>query len=769
MDGVLVREPARPENRLNLARAVAALRRGRLVILFAALVGLAAGLAYALTAPAVYQATALVRVQERPAERQAIDVLRPLIPGGEGEVSTEIEVLRGWSLAADVVDSLNLHVVLQAPRDAARQQLLSDIRAERDAPPFTYRMLRRSPTQLVVENVTAGGQIGVFTPGSVVPLNGAVVTLAPESAGFEEARWEVVPFRDAAESLWNSLSVDRPNRDASLITITYTGKDPLLVGEVPNTLAALFIARRQEALRTEARSTARFLRARIDTIAQQLAGAEEVLRDFREREQVVDIETEAAAQVGQLSQLQAQRNAIDAERAALARLVDQTAAAAPRADVLAPSPYRRLIAFPTLLRNQAASELLRSVAQVEDQRAELLALRTPEDPDVEALTARIRELEAQLGATAMTYLQGLTNQVAALDATLARFGREVGEIPGRQIDLERLQRVPRVLEETYTVLLTRLREAEIAEAVEDATVRLVDPAIVPVRPVAPNRPLIVVAGLMAGLFLGVLIALLREFRDRRIRTPEQLQASTGGEVPVLGLVPHFAAPARPPTDARRRLGADGAEVAILPADLVEPYRSLWARMKLARPDGEGEMFLVTGAAPEDGASTTARNIARLLGRERRVLLIDGDLRGGANGSADGTSPEVGLSDLVAGHATLEQVVVRLHEGKGAALHLLGAGTPVADPGGFASSPELEELLGRLRSLYDAVIIDGPPLTTTLDAAVLGTRMHGILLVVRAGVTDARTVQDALEQLRLARASLMGSVLNDVPLTTNGAG
>ena len=228
-------------------------------------------------------------------------------------------------------------------------------------------------------------------------------------------------FADVVEDLQETIEVERAGREAKIAFVYYRDTDRRIVREVPNVLAARFIARRQHIKHTEARSTVHFLRGQIELLAAQLHAAEEELRAFRREAEVIEPKVEATTQLTALAELQAQRIAIEAERGALAGLLEEIRAHDEAPDPTAPSPYRRLIGFPSILRNQAAGELLRSVVAVENQRAELLARRTLDDPDVQILTGRIHALERELRVVAETYLQGLTNQVASLDVPLTRF------------------------------------------------------------------------------------------------------------------------------------------------------------------------------------------------------------------------------------------------------------------------------------------------------------------------------------------------------------
>jgi capsular exopolysaccharide synthesis family protein len=363
---------------------------------------------------------------------------------------------------------------------------------------------------------------------------GFVLTLASDRVEEILIRVESLPV--TVFRLRQDITVAQASREVKVASLTFESSDRELAWRLPNTIAERFIARRQAAQKSAARSTVVFLRAQLDTLARQLTASEQALRQFREREQVINPVIEGSSQVDRIVKIQSERSAMEAERSALASLLKEVQAEADRSPDH-PSPYRRLLAFPSLLRSLAARELLTSLDQVEGQRAELLTRRTSLDPEVQSLDTRVQQLEGQLRAVAATYLQGLSNQVSGLDTAIQGFGRQLNKVPRREMEFARLQRQPKVLDEMYSLLQTRLKEAEIAQAVDDASVQVVDPAVRPLRPVRPNGPLLTLGGLVFGLMMGVAIVFLKEYLDKSVHTRTDIAAATG--LPVLGLIPRI--------------------------------------------------------------------------------------------------------------------------------------------------------------------------------------------------------------------------------------
>jgi len=782
--------PPYPEQERTFQDTWHLLVRSRWLILgcTALIVGLSALWAY--TTTPIYEASTSIRIDEEKSHVPVLDALEQLSSGSD--LVTEMEVLKSRSLAENVIDSLALRATLTKPSRVDRGQLFAFLHVADDAQIGDFDFTRaHDGSYRVVSQTSRRMAVGVV-PGAKTTLDGVSFVLRANADNFPEVRLNVVAEQTAVKTLQRALTVSRPSRTANVVVVRYESPDQGLVREVPNVLAGRFISHRQEVQKTEARSVAQFLRQQLDTLSDQLVESEKTLQSFRESAHIVNLPAEGTAQVSRLANLQADRSSIDAERVALAALLTEVRSAAARTGPDDPSPYRRMLAFPTLFKNPATNETLRALIDLEGQRSELLVRRTRSDPDVIALTARIKELETQLQQTSETYLQGLTNQVAALDATLAQFGTELERIPAKEVEFARLERRPKILEDIYTLLQTRLKETEITEAAEDPTVRVVDAAILPIEPVRPKRPLVLAMAAILGLMLSVGVAFAREMMDRTVHTKEDVQAFTG--TVVLGLIPRIpkAAELRGPTIAMNRI-LGRAHPASLPrsskanglsagqswlnerlvtgadprSPVSEAYRSLRTNITFARPDQSPKTLVFTSPMPGDGKTTSAANLAITLAQQGvRILLIDGDLRRGVMNAVFETPREPGLSNVLLGAVAPEIAIQKIDLGDNGSLDFLSTGTFPPNPAELLGSQRMRKLLGELEEKYDAIIVDSPPLNIVTDAAVLGTVCDGVVLIARAGVTEKRGLAYAAEQLDNVHAQLLGAVLNDVDFESN---
>jgi capsular exopolysaccharide synthesis family protein len=754
----------------------------------AIIVGLVGALCVILTP--TYEETAAVRVLDRKVDIPSVVTS----VSNDLEVTTEEAVLQSRHLADIVIDTLNLRAVV-SPKRVLRSGLLPGLRVAPTLDSASYTLKRDSSGGFAITDDYTDKVVGRVKAGGQLQLPGLTGTLGPLSAKQGSIRILVLSPDEAYKEWDKHLKVDRPVRDANVIMITYRGKDRELVRDVPNVLARRFIAERQANDKIEARSTTVVLRAQLDSLTRELDVSESALQRFREKNQVVSLPDEATSDVQQFALLQADRQGIASEARSLATLMRYVDSQASHAKPDDPSPYRRLLAFPTLLKNPAATELLHSLSTIDDERTALLTRRTPKDPDVLTLTDREHQVEEEVRTIATTYLQGLQAQSASDDSSLSQYSGKMHAIPAKQVEFARLSRQPRVLDSLYIALQSRLKEAQVAEAVDNPSLQLMDPAVLPVEPIRPKPLLWLAAATVLGLLFGLGGSLMRESGDPAVHTRADVLAATGA--PVLGMIPRidgdaltsrikFAHELGDPDQSnaghgRRRLtprqraalevSNDGHGGRVVVADpgarsaVAEAYSRLQTNLAYLRPDVSPtglKTIVMTSPLSGDGKTTSAVNLAVTLSRRgQRVLLIDGDLRRGVINRIFGASRSPGLADVLDGSAEIEDAIRGVELGRSGVLHYLPTGSLPSHPAALLDSAKLTSTLARLQEMYDTVIIDSPPINIVTDAALLAAHADGVLVVARSGVTASQALSFAMEQLRHVRAPVLGAVLNDI--------
>jgi len=767
-------------SRLSLTEAI---RRRRALAFGTPVAVLVLTVLFVLWVPPLFQANTDIRIDE---EKSGVGVLQALqtLSSQGSEVFTEIAVLRSRTLAEEVTGELALQLALAVPGRTPRSRLLSGVQVDSVAPEATYTFDLDGPgryrvSAVIVEprdrsrpftrSVKQERDMGEAVVGVPLALEGVTLTLAPGAQEHPRIVVSVSTFGDAVKRLQESLVVARPDREANVVRLTYRSGDPELVQAVLNALAENFIEGRRNVQSSEARSTVSFLAEQLDSLEGRLRASEEALLAFREANQIIAIEEEAAVQLQRLANVQVQRDIIEAERVALSRLASEVQESA-AGEV--PASYRSLLAFPPLLRNAATAELLAQLGVLETLVAETLIGRTESNPEVQLRRQRIVEIEAQLQGMAETYLTSLSSQVGEFDRALAGFEQELARIPAAEMSYLRLRRQAELDAELFTFLQTRRSEADLAAAIEDVSVRVVDPARYPNEPIRPKPWLSVFMAVVVGSIMGVGGAVAAEQTDRSVRDRRDVGRITGGA--VLGLIPQMkrASVANGGSRLPVRWNADGRHRRPQLVDrtgagdpAAEAYRSLRTNLLFSRLDAPPKVVVFTSPMPGDGKSTTAANLALVLAQQgQKVLLVDADMRRGLLHELFGGAREPGLSEVLFGRLPLASGVVPVEPREGVLLDFLPSGIWPPNPSELIASARMRNLVDEARGQYDMVILDAPPLNLVTDAAILGTHCDGVILVARSGVTEEAPLEYAVDQLRSVRAPLLGTVLNGVEET-----
>jgi len=333
---------------------------------------------------------------------------------------------------------------------------------------------------------------------------------------------------------------------------------------------------------------------------------------------------------------------------------------------------------------------------------------------------------------------------------------------------------------------------------------VVDPANLPARPWRPRPVVNLALALVLGSLVGVSLSLGRELSDRSIRSRADVLLASG--LPVLGALPHarrgltqrlprlprLARLLRPQPRLNTPVlvwpgavaGAVGPGTGLAAAGIVsllvsrkgasvvyaEAFNQLYANLALSYRDRGLKIVVFTSPLPGEGKTLSVINFAlTLAARGLRTLLIDGDLRCGLVNVVFGCPRKPGFAELLQGTARFEDGARRTPVGEKGELVILPAGDLLPTPGRGLEIERAREVLEALTPRYDLVLIDTPPVNVLADAALLGSVADAVVLVVRAGYTEAEALRYALDQLTAARAPVAGTLLNDVDLRRQSAG
>jgi succinoglycan biosynthesis transport protein ExoP len=555
-----------------------------------------------------------------------------------------------------------------------------------------------------------------------------------------------------------------PVRRSNLVEVTFESFDARLASEVANKLAVDYIEESRDVKWDEASKAAEWLSKQLVGLKARLEKSEESLQNYAQANSIVFLTERQNLVNSRLDELQQEYTKAQGDRYQKQSLYGLVQSG-------------KTQDLPGVLSNGLVQNLATRLAESERDYAQLTATVKPEYPKAIALKKQVDTLQASLDHQKKVLAQNIVEdyQVSlAREKYLAQAvedqKREVNDIASKTIQYNILKREVDTNKALYDGLLQRMKEAQVSAGVTASNIRVVDAAEVPRSP--KSRVLLrLTLALIAGTALGVGLAFFQEYLDDTLKTSEEVENLL--RLPSLGLVqsfPHNGA-------GKSKQGklptiVPDQHVSIAPAiqtdsAAVEAFRSLRTSILLsANPVPKN--LLITSALPGEGKTTTTVNLgATLASLGSRVLIVDCDMRRPACHRATGVENKPGFVQCLTGHVKLAQAILPVPGVVN--LWVIPCGPIPPNPAEVLSSPVAGDLLRRLRSEFDYVLVDSPPLLSVADSRILSTLTDAVVLVVRGYETPYHVVRRARALLYGAGARILGVALNDVNIGKSGYG
>jgi len=435
-----------------------------------------------------------------------------------------------------------------------------------------------------------------------------------------------------------------------------------------------------------------------------------------------------------------------------------------------------LDALPQIQSNAALADLMKKQSDASSAYADALSQYGPNFPKVQRLQAQLKDFDQSIEKEKKNILDALESNykearqresllIQALDQQKA----ESNQMAEKLVEYNILKREAEANKTLYDGLMTKLKETAISQGLRSSNIRVVDPAMIPSTPSRPAKTRNVVLAFLIGLVGGIGLALMREYLDNTVKTPDDIERLT--RLPSLAVVPQFV---DSNGDAKKRgllknFGANGHEKRIelvaqnLPkSQMSEAFRALRTSILLSQADHPPQVILVTSALPREGKTTAAANLAVTLAQlGDSTVLVDADLRKPGIGRLLnlGDGKHAGLSSYLAGASSLDLVTVPHPATPNLAAIPTGPLPP--NPADLLSSHKLADAIAELRTKYKFIVIDSPPVMAATDAVILSVLADGVLLVVRSGETAKEAFTRTRDLLNSVKSHILGVVLNAV--------
>ena len=674
------------------------------------------GIAYAIFSTPIYQATAMVQVEEKGGSVPGFDDMSGMFESTSAAV-TEIELLKSRSVIGEAVDTLNLDTVVEpklfplfgsrsfrkfvaqsegevaepslgassyawggeqveihrfkVPSSAIGEEFVLQARAEE-----SFALLTSDGDEVLA------GKVGEEVKQGQFELTIKTLIARPETEFSIVKRNRLQTILD----LQSAISASEKGKDSGIINLALQSASPEYAEKVLDKVAGIYVRRNVERNSAEAQQSLEFLEVQLPEVKRNLERAEKAFNDYQIRQESIDISLETQGVLEQIVKLETKLQELELKRLELGR------------------KFKR------------------------------------EHPSYRGVVEQIDTVKRQ------------RNELAG----------EVQGLPETQRELLRLKRDVEVNNEIYTLLLGKTQELDIVRAGTVGNVRIVDYAEVnTTQPVKPQKALIVVMATMLGGMLAVAIVLVQKALHKGIEDPAEIEALG---LPVYASVPFSEYQVKLTGFAKARKGKVAKAKSILamdnPADLsVEALRSLRTSLHFAMLEAKNNVIAISGPSPGVGKSFITVNLATVLAQSgKRILVIDADMRKGYLQTQFGMKWDDGLSDYLSGRLNLAQVI-KPSQVEG--LQVMTRGQIPPNPSELLMHENFSKLIGEVSKMYDLVIVDTPPILAVTDPAIVSAHAGTTLLVTRFGQNHAKELEITRNRFEQNGIDVKGVVFNGV--------
>lgn len=593
------------------------------------------------------------------------------------------------------------------------------------------------------------------------------------------------------------LSVDT-ERETDILIISFESTSSLEAKEVANAAAYALMQQDTDYARIEFRSAREFLAEQLEENERVLRSSEEDLRSYKIENGISMLTEETTQLIEKSAELEAELSSAETELEVAVKHLDYLKGELAKQDelltdvnIILTSPLleqlkKEIVVIQTeyvnlLTRYEYSAdhpELVAKKKAIENAKQrlndELKRITSVNSGSSDPLQFRAN-LEQQISAAEIE-LNIKETKVSSLTEAVEDYRRKMSLLPDTEIELARLMRNFQINEKTYTMLIEKYEEAKIVEKSKMGIIRLVEEAMTPSNPIKPNKKMNILIGIVLGLGLGIGTALLLHSLDSKIRNFDDVRKYVG--LPILGTIPYIHM-----TDSEldeieqmisRSSGEEKNDLEILQnqmesrivsnyapkASAAESFRILRTNVTAKRNNDDPISILITSSGPKEGKTTIHTNLATTLSQmDAKVILVDLDLRRPRVHSMFHVNKENGISDfLVDKNSTIEPIIKKSSVPN---LDIITSGYIPPNPSELLASSRMDEAIKILKSKYDYILFDAPPVIAVTDAMILSKKTDALVLVVRVGQADKNVIKRAKELLENIDIEIAGAVINGI--------
>ncbi len=537
-----------------------------------------------------------------------------------------------------------------------------------------------------------------------------------------------------------------PDRKSRLVKVSFLSSDPEFSATAINTLGDKYIEWLLERKLDATKSARKFLEKQLSQVKANLERAEEGLNEFSKAADIISLDANLNLTYKQLAELNEALSESENERLAKEAYYEE----------IRNGNYDSL---PQVINDESIQNLNEEYVKVKAEYDNMNVIYGPNYPDIKQFGAKLASIKSDMQKRVDGIAESINRDYEAslrkeniMKKRTEEQRQRASALNDKAIQYRILEREVETNKSIYQTLLQRVKETEVTSGIKATNIQIVDYATAPLLPYKPNIPLNLLIAVFVGLTAGVFLAFVTEHFDKTIKDEEELKKVFS--IPFLGGVPLVQSQDVENGQIEKITHTNPMSV------VSEAFRVIRTSVLFASPDQRPKSILVTSSQPLEGKTTCTSNLAISFTQSGyRVALIDADMRrprlskiyrngGNQNGA--------GLSTYLIGKYQLEDTVRKTEIDN---LHVIMSGPIPPNPAELLGSERMKELIHALQEQYDIVLFDGPPILGFADSQLLARAVDGVLIVTSTGITQRKTLQLSIEELRKVQGKILGAIIN----------
>ncbi|EOK0602310.1 polysaccharide biosynthesis tyrosine autokinase [Escherichia coli] len=698
MSSVINKSTSKDDEGLDLGRLLGEVIDHRKLIVSVTSLFTLLALLYAIFATPIYQADALIQVEQKQANA-ILSNLSQMLPNSQPQSAPEITLLGSRMILGKTVDDLNLQIrakqdyfpvfgrglarlLGEKPNNISISRLYIKNSEGDEVPEIKLTVLDERNYKLDVGDLVLKGKTGSLLEKDGIALLVDKIEATPGTT----FSIKYVSRLKAISDLQEALEVADQGKNTGMLGISLTGDNPVLIEKIVDSISNNYLAQNIARQAAQDAKSLDFLNEQLPQVRSDLDLAEDKLNKYRQQNDSVDLSLEAKSVLDQIVNVDNQLN------------------------------------------------------ELTFRESEISQLYTKEHPTYKALLEKRKTLQDEK----------------------AKLNKRVANMPGTQQEILRLSRDVESGRAVYMQLLNRQQELSISKSSAIGNVRIIDNAVTEIKPVKPKKILIVLIGIVFGGIVSIGLVLLRVFLRKGIESPEQLEevgCNVYASIPVAEAYTKITEQSKKWSRKENKIN-QGFLAVDNPADLaIEAIRGLRTSLHFAMMESRNNVLMISGASQNAGKTFVSSNLSAVIAQTgKKVIFIDTDMRKGYTHKLFNVSNDNGLSDILSGKISIEKSIKKISS---AGFDYISRGMAPPNPAELLMHKRFAELINWASENYDIVVLDTPPILAVTDPAVIGHYAGTTLLVARFELNTVKEIEVSIKRFENAGIQVKCCILNGV--------